>query len=398
VRRRAARLDRPKPVAGRPNPDRERPKPRPRAASAASTPSTESVDDDGARMATAMATASDEALDDRWARALCIPAFGLVIPQVTGLFGPLGSGDAAWWLGQLWFIGLSALIWHGNRWFLFAQRRHLNWFDHPLLKVAMLLVAITFYTAPLTVLWLTAWYGWADIGPIDWEAIELAALLNTVAVVFVTHVYETAFLIKARANDLVRVARLERAHAEAQLAALRNQVDPHFLFNCLNTLSHLIDIDPERARDFNERLARVYRYVLRHRDRTLVPLREELEFLDSYAFLLRLRFGPAVEFVVSPEVPPPGKVIPISLQVLVENAVQHNAFEMSAPLRIEVRIERDYVEVSNQRRPKHTRRSGSGLGLVNLDERCRLALDRGIDIEQDSTRFCVRVPVVGEAS
>src|SRR5690606_34942561 len=116
-----------------------------------------------------------------------------------------------------------------------------------------------------------------------------------ICVTFVTHVYETVFLIREREDDRLRVARLERAGALAQLDALRSQVDPHFLFNSLNTLNWLIDSDPVRAGRFTETLARIYRYMLKQRAHETVPLRDELDFTEDYLSLLSLRFGAALE-------------------------------------------------------------------------------------------------------
>ena len=337
-------------------------------------------------------------LDDLRVRLIGIPAFGVVIPNVTGLFGELGPRDPAYWIGYLWFVGLAWLIWHGNRWLLFQQRRWLDWFRHPAQKVLLLLFAIVCYTAPLTTLWLLGWYGWSGIEQPNLVAIQTTALINVICVVFVTHVYETVFLIRERSEDFIRLERLEHARAQAQLDALRNQIDPHFLFNSLNTLGWLIETDPPRAGAFNETLARVYRYLLAHRDRDLVPLREELGFVDDYAFLLQLRFGEAlrVEFHGRERWADVRLVVPVSVQLLIENAVKHNVFSSHDPLTIHVRMDSAHVEVKNPRRPKSIRES-SRVGLQNLAARYRLVVGTDIDVDQDETRFLVRLPTVEAA-
>src|SRR5262249_42538134 len=142
-----------------------------------------------------------------------------------------------------------------------------DWFRDPIRKIMLLLVGVVFGTVPVTIGMLVAWYRVAGFATVDWHAIMTVTLTNTICVVFVTHVYETVFLIKERVSDLVRVERADRARAEAELEALRAQIDPHFLFNSLNALASLIEDDPPRARDFNERLARVYRYILTSRGR-----------------------------------------------------------------------------------------------------------------------------------
>src|SRR5580658_6861824 len=165
-------------------------------------------------------------IDDRLLRRIGIPAFGLVIPHLTGLFGAHSPREAAYWCGVVWFVALAWIIWHANRWLLFKQREHVNWFGEPLQKIMLLLVGVVFGTVPVTVAMLVAWYRLAGFTAVDWRAIETVTLTNTICVVFVTHVYETVFLIKERESDLVRVERAERARAEAELEALRAQLDP----------------------------------------------------------------------------------------------------------------------------------------------------------------------------
>src|SRR5262249_25427170 len=157
---------------------------------------------------------------------------------------------------------------------LFKQREHFDWFSNPVRKLLMLVTANVVYTAPITVLGLVAWFRIAG-APVDWRAIEVVVLTNVICVLFVTHAYETLFLIRERESDMTRVERLQRLRAQAELAALKAQVDPHFLFNSLNTLGHLITRDAERAREFCDALAQVYRYVLDSRHRNLATLGDE---------------------------------------------------------------------------------------------------------------------------
>ena len=337
-----------------------------------------------------------ETVDDRYVRALGIAGFGVVIPHATGLFGPYGIDSAVHWAGYVWFIALAWSIWNGNRWLLFQQRKHLDWFSHPAQKVILLLFAIVCFTAPLTVLALLAWY--AGVGlEVDRGAIQTATLVNVVCVVFVAHVYETVFLIKERSGDMLQLERVERARVQAQLDALRNQIDPHFLFNSLNTLSYLIDDEPEKARAYTETLARVYRYILMHRERDLVLLRDELALVDDYFFLLELRFGKGLELrFYGRDARADGLLaLPMSLQTLIENAVKHNVFGKKQPLVIDVAIGDDAITVSHPLRPKQARVS-SQVGLASLNTRHRLVLGLPIEVTRDQ-RFSVTMRAVKAA-
>jgi LytS/YehU family sensor histidine kinase len=191
------------------------------------------------------------------------------------------------------------------------------------------------------------------------------------------------------------VAHLDRARAEAELAALKSQIDPHFLFNGLNSLAYLIPREPARAVEFTKRLSDVYRYILLNRERDLVPLREELAFALRYVGLLRIRFGERVHLRAAEILDQEAwSIPPVSLQVLLENAVKHNAIDAEAPLEIRIARGPSGIEVSNSvRRPRIVRPSPR-VGLANLDERCRRITGHGIEVRAEEGRFTVVLPLV----
>jgi hypothetical protein len=333
-------------------------------------------------------------LDDRGIRLFCIPLFGIAIPLVTGLYGPIGPDSPAFWLGFVWFIAVSSAIWHGNRYFYLRQRQANDWFQHPARRIVYMLAAIVFYTVPCSFALLRAWYAVNALPP-DWAAIRSATLISVICVVFITHVYETVYLIRQRESDMVTFEKLERAKVQAELEALKNQLDPHFMFNSLNALSWLIENDPARALVFNDNLADVYRYILRNRDRALVTLAEELDFLTRYYALLKLRFEDAIHMDFPAKRPEFDTLFlpPISLQILLENAVKHNEFSREHPLETRIRIETDSITVENDIRIRRHARPTSKVGLQNLSERCRLILNRDVEINPGPSRFSVRLPL-----
>lgn len=333
-------------------------------------------------------------VDDRWVRAVGIPVFGIGIPRITGLLDGLAPEAAGYWIGTLAFVALAAAIWHGNRWLLFEQRRHWDWFDHPVRKVVMLLAAIVLFSVPLTVATLAAWYAACGL-PADVATIRTVALMIVICVVFVTHVYETVFLIKERASDRVRVAELERARAEARLSAFLAQADPHFMFNALHTLAALVETDAPRARAFTEHLADMHRYLLAQLGSSLASVADELGFLTDFVELMRLRLGDGLAIeLVDDGIDRGARLPPTAIQSLVENAIKHNQL----PLAIEIRLGRTAIVVGHDRRPRRSQRPSAGVGLRNLDECCRLATGRGISIDQRDGRFTVAVPVVPAAA
>lgn len=334
-------------------------------------------------------------LNDNTIRVIGIPFFGIAIPNLTGLFGSLSFRDATYWLGYLYFILLAFLIWQGNRYLLFRTRKRFTWFDKPIEKLVLLFMNNIFYTTPLTIAWICLWYNVAGFSAIKWDVIIVVALVNVICVLFVTHVYETVFMVKEQQNEQVKNSELQRAKAEAELAALKNQIDPHFIFNSLNTLTHLIKTDPTVAFEFTENLAEVYRYILSQKDQTLVLLDDELEFTHKYTDLLHLRFGNSL-IIKKRFNGTAGKdflIPPTSVFVAFENAVKHNEISEKNPMHIDVDMRDGNLIIINSMRERKTRTHSSKIGLKNLDERFHLITGKGIVAEVREDKFTVQFPL-----
>lgn len=334
---------------------------------------------------------------DPWMRALAYLLLGIVIPRFAFIFDKLTWGDAAYWVGNGWYLATAVAIFEANRWIANRLRAHLDWLVHPFWKVAILAAANLACTVPLTIAAAWAWlrYIQSPFPTLDWlGTIRALVTNNTVTVLFLLHAYETLYLIRERHGDRRRLEQIERARLAAELEAMKSQLAPHFLFNCLNTLAALIEKDPRTAAEFNTHLADVSRYLISHKHRDLVPLAEELAFLRSYVRLMELRLAnslvvtlPAVDDTDSRRLPP------ASLQLLIENAIKHNRHTEAEPLAIEVRLEADALVVTNPLRLKSGLRSGTGTGLANLRERLALLGAGDLDVEQTSTAFRVRLPL-----
>lgn len=340
--------------------------------------------------------ASEVKLNDKVMRLIGIPFFGIGIPNVSGLFGDLTVNDLTYWLGYPYFIGLSAAIWHGNRYLMFRTRKRFTWFDKPIEKLILLVVNNIFFTSPLTVAWLCVWYRWAGLPKIDWEVILIVTLLNVIIVLFVIHIYETVFMVKEQENELLMNANLSSAKAKAELEALKNQIDPHFMFNSLNSLSYLISTNPQKALQFTEHLAEIYRYILIQKDQTLVVLEDELSFMHKYFALLELRFGKALTIhkhfkgtIASKYLIPP-----ISIFIAMENAVKHNEISESIPLQIDLLIRNDELTISNKIQLKRSIKHSSKIGLRNMDDRFKITTGKGITTANDDGYFSVTLPLM----
>jgi sensor histidine kinase YesM len=335
-------------------------------------------------------------LNDKTIRLIGIPFFGIVIPNVTGIFGDLTYRDGKYWAGYIFFILLAAIIWQGNRYLMFRTRKRFTWFDKPIEKLILLFMNNIFYTTPLTIAWICMWYRWAGFDFIHWDTILVVALVNVICVLFVIHVYETVFMVKEQQSEQVKNAELSRAKAEAELEALKNQIDPHFMFNSLNSLSYLISTDTSKAILFTENLADVYRYILAQKERTLVLLEDEFNFMEKYAALLKLRFGQALNIQKSFNGTTTKEYLipPISAFVALENAVKHNEISERDPLLVSLSITNGILTISNKIQPKRSIQHSSKIGLKNLDERFKIITGKGIYTGNENGNFNVALPLI----
>ncbi|NDW08520.1 sensor histidine kinase [Dysgonomonas sp. 520] len=192
-----------------------------------------------------------------------------------------------------------------------------------------------------------------------------------------------------------RLATIEKEKIQYQYETLKAQVNPHFLFNSLNVLSSLAYQDAEKTNLFAKKMSGVYRYLLLTNDRPVVTLREELAFLESYIFLEQIRFEDALFVeIVNDESQLNRKVIPVSLQLLVENAVKHNITTTHSPLTIRIVIGNEGITVSNNLQLRSSVDKG-GVGLKNLQRQYAL-YQKSIDVEQTGGDFIVRIPFMEE--
>src|SRR5688572_7625483 len=299
-------------------------------------------------------------------------------------------------LSFLYTIGIAFIIWEGNRYLLFTLRSYFDWFNKPVRKIAVLVLAVSFYTIPISALLMVIWYKLFNAGIVNWDVISTTILMIMICVLFITHIYETVFLVREAESEKLKKEQLERARAEAELEALKNQIDPHFIFNSLNTLSHLIEKDPVKAKQFNDNLADVYRYILQNKARELVLLHEEILFLNDYFSLLKIRFEQAVQLQIgiNPALYDQYLIPPISLQILVENAIKHNEFSDAVPLVITIEMQNDELIIHNQVRKKILRKASSRIGLQNLGERYKLTTSKEISVMESGSDFRVSLPVL----
>ena len=211
----------------------------------------------------------------------------------------------------------------------------------------------------------------------------------------VTIIFYIVHYYKLRQETKVKEQRLIAGTASAKFDALKNQLDPHFLFNSLNVLTSLIEENPEAATKFTTSLSKVYRYVLEQKSKELVTVEEELKFAKLYMTLIKMRFEDSIVFTLPEKITQPdAKVVPLSLQLVLENAVKHNQVTPSKKLHIEIIEDQGLLKVINNVQPKQVIKESSGVGLRNIRQRYGLLTDRPVIIDQDAARFSIGLPLL----
>jgi two-component system, LytTR family, sensor kinase len=205
------------------------------------------------------------------------------------------------------------------------------------------------------------------------------------------------FLLYRWRFSLAELERFKKENAEFRFEMLRSQINPHFLFNSFNTLSALMHENVETAASFIRQMSQVYRYVLENQQKELVDLTTELTFIQSYQYLLELRFQERLKINISVDDDFKKKLIaPMTLQLLVENAVKHNIITQSKPLIINIFCLDDCLTIENNLQPKEPEGGSTGFGLRNIKLRYEVLTDRPIDIKNKDGKFSVSIPLLNE--
>jgi two-component system, LytTR family, sensor kinase len=238
---------------------------------------------------------------------------------------------------------------------------------------------------------------WRQLNPAFWEHFERSN--NALTVVIMLSVFYLA--VNRRTNRRlqyiqVRSEQLEKEKVITQLTALRNQISPHFLFNSLSILSSLVNVDPNLSEQFIDQLSKAYRYILEQKDNDCITLKTELDFIASYAFLLKIRFEQkfSVQIQVSETDASRYAIAPLTLQLLVENAVKHNRMSKLEPLCVSVGIENDYLVVRNRIRRREQIEHSTGVGLQNIVNRYRLLTESPVEVGEQEGNFTVKIPLL----
>ncbi len=219
-------------------------------------------------------------------------------------------------------------------------------------------------------------------------------LVSIIITLVVSLAFHAFYFYKAYNESKVKEQKIIAGSASAQFESLKNQIDPHFLFNSLNVLSSLIEENPEAAQKFTTSLSKVYRYVLEQKDKELVSVEEELKFAKTYMNLLKMRFENSITFELPEFENDEAKVVPLSLQLLLENCIKHNIVSEKKPLHIKIYIEENELIIENNKQIKEVLQDRKGVGLQNIVSRYAILTKRNVIIQESETVFKVKLPIL----
>lgn len=224
---------------------------------------------------------------------------------------------------------------------------------------------------------------------------RLYIVVNLLGALFIYMLQSTLQLYQSMNEKEAQQEKLEEEFSQVRLQALRNQVNPHFLFNSLSVLSSLVQVNPDTAERFIHQLSKAYRYILDQQAAELVSLAAELDFLNAYLYLLQIRFNQKINLETSISIAPDDWLLPpLTIQLLVENAVKHNRMSVTQPLLIRVSAEAGIITVENTLNSRSEQAESTGIGLENIRKRMGYFTSKPVVISQSNTLFTVSVPLI----
>jgi len=258
-------------------------------------------------------------------------------------------------ISYLWAFSITITQWSGAMLINHLLDRKIKWADQPILRSTLGIIALVIYSvvAFMLVKYLMYFITYGIFPSEGWKFAAQSSLFTVLISFNISIIFTAIGFFIAWKREVVSSEKLKTEMMAYKYESLRNQINPHFLFNSLNVLSDLVYDDQAMAVKFIQQMSDLFRYVLDSRDKELVPLKDELEFISSFTFLLKTRFEDKLIIENDIQSNSDDFIVPMTLQLLIENAVKHNEVSEAYPLRISMRKKGDYLEVENGVRPKN---------------------------------------------
>lgn len=299
-------------------------------------------------------------------------------------------------ISYVWALAICATQWVGNSYIYKFLDEKYSWQDHLVKRAILGSLALITYSATaylaVQVIMFKLVTGSLPENPVYWglRTSYIAILISFI----VSLIFVAIAFFRNWKKSLIEAERFKTEMLMYKYESLQNQINPHFLFNSFNVLSDLVYEDQKKAVGFITQLSQLFRYVLDSRDKELVTLKEELEFMDAYAYLLRSRFEEKLTIQKELEAGEHEMIVPMTLQLLIENCVKHNEISGSQPLTIRIMRNGEYIRVENNLQPKPSGAESKNTGLSNIRQQYRYFTDKEIVIIETDRSYSVEVPVI----
>ena len=335
--------------------------------------------------------------NDFWFRLIGTPLVGFLIPPI--FFNKNIENTYDFWQKVLVSTFYTTIYWAICRYFFIKGNHKFHKIEDNTKRITWILtLCFTFIFTFCNVvhMCIEPFLGISEMQMPSSLQINSASFVSFIAI---AGMYESMRYARLWKSTLVEKERLEKENLASQLEGLRNQVNPHFLFNSLNTLIQIIPENPDTAVRFVRHLSKVYRYILEMKDSKTTALSNELEFLNAYIFLLKERFGENLKIKTAENILEDGQcdaqIVPLAMQIVLENAIKHNIISTEKPLNIEIFIENGTkLIVRNNLQRKNQVQEGTGTGLQNINNRYALVSGKQIDVIVTPQYFTVVMPLL----
>lgn len=294
-------------------------------------------------------------------------------------------------------ILITIFVWEGNLRIDELLNSKLPWEKSPGKRIAVHLPLSMLFSAFIIYISMLAFNKYVCTFPEEARArfMFVAVIIGVLVSIIILSIEVGSQFFKNWKKSLIEVEKYKAESVQAQLQNLKEQVNPHFLFNNLSVLSSLVYKDQDKAVDFINQLSKVYRYLLESRNSELIPLEDELKFIESYTYLLQIRFDSSLKFNINiPREQRKLLIPPMALQMLIENAIKHNEVSSELPLSIVISVTADMLEVNNNLQLRSHKEESSKTGLNNIRERYRYYTDKSVEVLQDNNSYSVKIPLL----
>ncbi|WP_266363099.1 sensor histidine kinase [Tellurirhabdus rosea] len=335
-------------------------------------------------------------LNDKWMRVAGVPLLSLLGQWM--MYGYTNVPYPDDWRIPVFFVLGAVLVWEANRQGIIVSRQRYPELGQTRQRVLFQLVWFFFFAGIIRITQ-TLFYDLIGLWQTD-DVFEIKpyffnTLVSVIGTIQLAAMFEGIYLYQRWKVAYTEAQELKKVNLQSQLESLKTQINPHFLFNNLNSLSSLIGSAPRKAEEFLDDLSAVYRYLLQQNNRSLCPLADELQFIRAYFYLIKTRYGEGIFMKVDIDDRLLKHLIPpLTLQILFENAIKHNVISVNRPLTIRLYTRDNTLFVENNFQKKKVAVPSNGIGLQNITMKYKLLDGPPVMIQQDESRFLVGVPLM----